>query len=84
MNNTGKHWDSASIAMVFHFGIGVLMLLLARLAPAAAGLPGADFFITMALGAYLFYAQHNFPGVRFTEKDGWTYARRRAGTAAAT
>lgn len=31
------------------------------------------YFISHGLGAYLFYAQHNFPGVFFNDKDGWTY-----------
>lgn len=31
-------------------------------------------FLSSTLGAYLFYAQHNFPGVTFKEKDGWTYS----------
>ncbi|MFP4068909.1 MAG: fatty acid desaturase family protein [Verrucomicrobiota bacterium] len=26
-----------------------------------------------ALGAYLFYAQHNFPSVTYIDKDGWSY-----------
>jgi len=30
-------------------------------------------FIACGLGAYLFYAQHNFPGVYFADKNGWTY-----------
>jgi omega-6 fatty acid desaturase (delta-12 desaturase) len=29
--------------------------------------------IAGALGSYLFYAQHNFPGVTFKDKAGWTY-----------
>ncbi len=35
------------------------------------------FIVALGLGSYLFYAQHNFPGPRSAEKDGWTYARRR-------
>jgi omega-6 fatty acid desaturase (delta-12 desaturase) len=31
------------------------------------------FFIAQALGAYFFYAQHNFPGVVFRDRCGWTY-----------
>ena len=31
------------------------------------------FIISLGLGSYLFYAQHNFPGVQYAEKDGWTY-----------
>ena len=32
-------------------------------------------FIGCAIGTYLFYAQHNFPGVSFEEKSGWTYEK---------
>jgi len=31
------------------------------------------FFIASALGAYLFYAQHNFPGVILKDNKGWTF-----------
>jgi omega-6 fatty acid desaturase (delta-12 desaturase) len=31
------------------------------------------FLIAGALGAYLFYAQHNFPGVILKDKEGWTF-----------
>ena len=27
----------------------------------------------LLLGSYLFYAQHNFPGVVFKDRAGWTY-----------
>lgn len=71
VNNTGKHWDSI-VALVFHFGIGVGIYLLAGFMGLLLGFL-IPFFITLALGSYLFYAQHNFPGVQFAEKDGWTY-----------
>lgn len=66
-----KHWDSA-IALVLHFGIGVgiylafgpIALLTAFFLPAV---------VACAVGTYLFYAQHNFPGVTFQDKEGWTY-----------
>jgi acyl-lipid omega-6 desaturase (Delta-12 desaturase) len=32
-------------------------------------------FIASAIGSYLFYAQHNFPSVSFSDKAGWTYDR---------
>ena len=32
-------------------------------------------FIASAIGAYLFYAQHNFPGVSFSDNEGWTYEK---------
>ncbi|MGH7991771.1 MAG: fatty acid desaturase family protein, partial [Limisphaerales bacterium] len=48
--------------LVIHFGwtaVALTMLL--------------PFFIACALGSYLFYAQHNFPGVILKDKEGWTY-----------
>jgi acyl-lipid omega-6 desaturase (Delta-12 desaturase) len=66
-----RNFDSIP-ALLLHLGLGVtlvmcfgwLALILTLLVP---------FFIGSALGAYLFYAQHNFPGVIFKDKDGWTY-----------
>jgi acyl-lipid omega-6 desaturase (Delta-12 desaturase) len=66
-----KHWDSA-ISLIVHFGIGLAIFhffgginfLFAFVLPN---------LISSALGAYLFYAQHNFPGATFKEKEGWTY-----------
>jgi omega-6 fatty acid desaturase (delta-12 desaturase) len=31
------------------------------------------FTIASAMGAYLFYAQHNFPGVQFRSREEWNY-----------
>ena len=69
--NPSKHWDSL-LALLFHYGIGVTLLL-------TLGWPAflLGFFIPAvifsAIGSYLFYAQHNFPTVRFFEQEGWTY-----------
>jgi len=32
-------------------------------------------FIACAIGTYLFYAQHNFPGVSFCDRAGWAYEK---------
>jgi omega-6 fatty acid desaturase (delta-12 desaturase) len=32
-------------------------------------------FVASAIGSYLFYAQHNFPGVTFNDKAGWSYEK---------
>ena len=32
-------------------------------------------FIATAIGSYLFYAQHNFPSVSFSDHSRWTYER---------
>lgn len=71
VSNTGKHWDSI-IALVFHFAIGAGIWLLAGFSGFLLGFL-APFLVVLSLGAYLFYAQHNFPGVTYAEKDGWTY-----------
>jgi omega-6 fatty acid desaturase (delta-12 desaturase) len=31
--------------------------------------------LAMAVGAYLFYAQHNFPDARFQPRESWSYVR---------
>ena len=32
-------------------------------------------FIASGIGSYLFYAQHNFPSVSFSDKAGWAYEK---------
>ena len=71
INARSKHTDSL-VALIVHGALittvavffGWKILCLAILIP---------FLISCALGSYLFYAQHNFPGVVFRDKDGWTY-----------
>jgi omega-6 fatty acid desaturase (delta-12 desaturase) len=51
-----------AILLVVYFGwLGFLLMLF---------LP---FLIGSAIGSYLFYAQHNFPGVILKENKGWTF-----------
>ena len=72
-NHPRKHFDCL-IALLVHLTISVALwryggwqaLLLTQVIP---------HFITYAIGTYLFYAQHNFPGVSFSDKDGWTYEK---------
>jgi omega-6 fatty acid desaturase (delta-12 desaturase) len=35
----------------------------------------APLWLAMAIGSYLFYAQHNFPGARFQPRQSWSYVR---------
>lgn len=70
-NSPSKHYDSL-IAFVVHLALAALVIVflgveawvLTMLVP---------YFIAMAFGSYLFYAQHNFPGVTFRDNAGWTY-----------
>lgn len=71
LSSPRRHYDSL-IALVLHLAyvvsVTVVMgwhaLLLAILIP---------FSIACAIGAYLFYAQHNFPGVTFKNSIEWSY-----------
>jgi omega-6 fatty acid desaturase (delta-12 desaturase) len=66
-----KHWDSL-VALIVH---GVIIYALYNF----AGWQGVlftvfiPFFISSAIGAYLFYAQHNFPSTTFSCKEDWKY-----------
>lgn len=68
-----KHYDCL-LALLLHIAVGTALviyfgwwtLLLVLIFPR---------FIGCALGSYLFYAQHNFPGVIFNEKAGWTFEK---------
>jgi omega-6 fatty acid desaturase (delta-12 desaturase) len=71
MNNPKRHWDSG-LALVVHLIMGVIMFMAAGWTGLILGLLLPS-LIAFAIGAYLFYAQHNFPGVFFADKDGWTY-----------
>jgi omega-6 fatty acid desaturase (delta-12 desaturase) len=73
MNNPKRHLDCL-VALLAHIGIGCALfyftgwtgLILAQTLP---------HFLGFAIGSYLFYAQHNFPGVVFNDKSGWTYEK---------
>ncbi len=66
-----KHLDCL-LAVVIHFSIGAFLfsvggwatLLFSWLLP---------FLLAHGMGAYLFYAQHNFPSAIYQENEGWTY-----------
>ena len=66
-----QHWDCV-LALILHVGIAVGLIvssgwvtwLLFQTIPS---------LVACALGSYLFYVQHNFPGVVFREKTTWTY-----------
>jgi acyl-lipid omega-6 desaturase (Delta-12 desaturase) len=73
LNHSRKHADCL-LALILHAAIGVSLtcffgwqaLLLTQIVP---------HFIASGIGCYLFYAQHNFPGVSFNDRAGWTYEK---------
>ena len=66
-----RHWDALP-AVLIHLGLATF-LVLAYGWLAYVFTMGIPFLIAGALGAYLFYAQHNFPGVLLRDEEGWTY-----------
>ncbi len=68
-----KHVDSL-VALVFHltaattviYFFGVISFFIAWFFP---------FLMAFAIGSYLFYSQHNFPGAKFHENNEWAYDR---------
>ncbi|HEY1847645.1 MAG TPA: fatty acid desaturase [Opitutaceae bacterium] len=53
-----------SVALVHYFGWAALILC-----------QTVPHLITFGIGSYLFYAQHNFPGVEFSSSSGWAYEK---------
>lgn len=73
ISNPKRHTDAlialvlhvAAAAFIFYF-FGWLSYVLLFFLP---------FFLAFSMGAYLFYAQHNFPGVQFADNKHWTYEK---------
>ncbi len=72
LSKAKQHWDSL-IALILHglFIYATIYFFDWQTMVLAITIP---FMIACATGAYLFYAQHNFPGVEFKEdKIEWSY-----------
>jgi omega-6 fatty acid desaturase (delta-12 desaturase) len=68
-----KNWDSA-LSLVINWGVSALLVWKLGVAAFFFGY----FFplaVAMASGAYLFYAQHNFPDMNVQPRHEWSYAR---------
>jgi omega-6 fatty acid desaturase (delta-12 desaturase) len=66
-----KHIDSF-VALVLHVTVGVVIVY--YLGWAAYFISWfIPFFLAFAIGSYLFYCQHNFPGATFCENQDWQY-----------
>jgi acyl-lipid omega-6 desaturase (Delta-12 desaturase) len=66
-----RNWD-AWPALLVHLGLATVLVLAFGWLALVLTLV-IPFFIAGAMGAYLFYAQHNFPGVTLKDEAGWTY-----------
>jgi omega-6 fatty acid desaturase (delta-12 desaturase) len=68
-----RHLDCL-FALVVHVLIGAALLFFGGWTALLLSL-FLPFFITYAVATYFFYAQHNFPGVSFSDQGGWTYEK---------
>jgi omega-6 fatty acid desaturase (delta-12 desaturase) len=73
VRNPKENWDSAAapvvhglVALALAYFFGVSVAITAFVLPVA---------IACAAGGYLFYAQHNFPGIHLQPRQTWTFAR---------
>jgi len=66
-----QHW-AGPLALVIHFGVLALLTVTLGWQAAVLGL-FAPIFVATGLGAYLFYAQHNFPGAELRGRRDWDY-----------
>jgi omega-6 fatty acid desaturase (delta-12 desaturase) len=73
ISNPRKHYDSI-IALILHFTVAVLLFVFMGW-QAWFFMFFLPFLIAFGIGAYLFYAQHNFPGVEFYENKNWVYEK---------
>jgi acyl-lipid omega-6 desaturase (Delta-12 desaturase) len=73
LNDRRKHWDCL-LSLVVHIGIGAGLFWFGGWQALILG-QTIPHLIAHGIGTYLFYAQHNFPGVSFSDKAGWTYEK---------
>jgi len=71
LSSPRKHFDSL-VALVVHFTLSAAVVVTLGWQAWLFGML-VPFFIASAIGAYLFYAQHNFPGVTFRCNAEWKY-----------
>jgi omega-6 fatty acid desaturase (delta-12 desaturase) len=73
LNNPRKHFDCL-LALLLHIAIGVTLVVCSGWLSLCLMLVFPR-VLACAMGSYLFYAQHNFPGVSFKDKAGWTFEK---------
>lgn len=70
-SNPKKHFDSL-LALIIHLTASVLLFYFLGWQAWVLTIV-IPFSIACGVGAYLFYVQHNFPGVYFSENKEWKY-----------
>ncbi len=73
LHSPRKHYDGL-LSLLMHLALATFLVLMFGWWALVLSLV-LPHLIACALGSYLFYAQHNFPGVIFKDKAGWTYEK---------
>lgn len=73
ISNPRKHIDSL-LALIAHFALAFVLVWFLGW-QAWLFVMFIPFLISSAMGAYLFYAQHNFPDVSFSDNGEWAYEK---------
>lgn len=73
LSSPRRHWDSL-VALILHLAWSLCVFWLIDF-QAYLFVVLLPFIFTCAIGSYLFYAQHNFPGVVFNSNEDWTYEK---------
>ncbi|HEY4416999.1 MAG TPA: fatty acid desaturase [Verrucomicrobiae bacterium] len=73
INSPRKHYDCL-LALLVHLALAAIVVICFGWVAMLLTLVFPRFIAT-AMGSYLFYAQHNFPGVSFEAKGGWTFEK---------
>lgn len=73
LSSPRRHWDSL-VVLILHIAISVFLFV--YFSPLTWFLSFfLPFFLSHMLGAYLFYAQHNFPDAVFRCNTDWNYVK---------
>ena len=73
LSSPKRHWDSL-LTVILHIAIAIFLFV--YFGPLTWFLTFfLPFFLSHMLGAYLFYAQHNFPTAVFRNNTEWNYAK---------
>lgn len=71
LNDPKKHFDSLA-ALIIHYALSITLFMIGGLEKLLL-VQTIPFLVSSATGAYLFYAQHNFPSVQFKDNGEWSY-----------
>lgn len=73
LRRPGRYWTSL-LALVIHLGLNLAAWRVGGLTTWALAV-AAPYGLLAAVGSWLFYVQHNFPGARWFAREDWRFER---------